>query len=53
MHPYGAILIPEPEVTAATKITVKMNVGNASYTSATQIDATAEVDSTITMNKDA
>ena len=26
-----------------TKITVKMNVGNASYTSATQIDATAEV----------
>lgn len=50
MHKYGAVIIPTAK--AATQFTVEVHVGDTVYKSATKIDASSEVDATLTLNKE-
>lgn len=48
---YGAVIIPTSQV--ATTITLVMTIDGVTYTGATTITASSEVDTTVTMNKEA
>lgn len=48
---YGGLLIPASQ--AATNITLVAELGGATYTATTTINASSEVDATVTLNKDA
>ena len=48
---YGAYIIPTSA--AATEITITVDVGGTTYTGATAITATSDVDATVTLNKSA
>lgn len=48
---YGAVIIPTSQ--AATEITLVMTIDGVTYTGATAITASSEVDATVTMNKKA
>lgn len=50
VHPYGAVLIPEDQLD--TEITLKLKIGNTSYTADVPITSDIETGETVLFNKD-